>query len=391
MDIHRLLNSPRTPRALRPATPTPCTPTKKAYSQETTRSDRIRIKSGLKFATPRTVYRTYRDEYGYSLRQIQFAQTQPDTPKRSKRCGRKPVIPIEKARELKEWLLSDPAHRFVPFHYLPTYAPDLGLQGYGFEAIRTAFLRVGYGRRVAKRKGFSDDPAVIAKRLAFAREGITWSPERLFRQAFSDEVWAHGGAFTQSFVTVLIEGEPDDIRADRYRPECLQHKYSKQPAWMFHGSICGGRKGPGTFWEKEWGTMNSAKYNEIILSQVQPWFESARAQGVRLVWQHDGASCHTSFETEDNLYRRNIPTINWPPYSPDLNLIEHVWTWMKRYIQRNYFQVYYNAQSVPEERLRQIIWEAWNAVPDSFIETLYYSWWERCQAVIDAQGGPTKY
>ena len=33
--------------------------------------------------------------------------------------------------------------------------------------IRTAFKLVGYGRRVIKRKGFSKDPEVVAKRLAF--------------------------------------------------------------------------------------------------------------------------------------------------------------------------------------------------------------------------------
>ncbi len=139
---------------------------------------------------------------------------------------------------MKAWLLLDPSHRHISFHHLPTLAPELGLQGYKYEAIRTAFLRVGYRRRVAKRKGFSDDPAVMANRLAFAEDGLTWTRERLFRQVFSDEIWAHGGAFTQSYVTVLIEGEPGDIRADRYRPECLQHKYGKQPAWMFYGTIC---------------------------------------------------------------------------------------------------------------------------------------------------------
>jgi hypothetical protein len=110
--------------------------------------------------------------------------------------------------------LADPSHRRISFHHLPSYAPDLGLQEYRFKAIRTAFKSIGYGRRVAKRKGFSDDLVVIANRLAFAREAITWSQERLFLQAFSDKVWAHGGAFTQSYVTVLTEGDPKAIRKD---------------------------------------------------------------------------------------------------------------------------------------------------------------------------------
>jgi hypothetical protein len=160
---------------------------------------------------------------------------------------------------------------------------------------------------------------------------------------------------------------------------------------MFHGVIYGGRKGPSTFWEKEWGSMDSTKYCEVILSQIQAWFDIERARGVRLAWQHDGAPCHRSFETTDNLYRRNIPTIDWPPYSPDLNLIEHVWHWMRRYIQEQYFTAYYDASRISLQELKRIIQEAWDAVPDSYIESLFESWWKRCQAVIDAKGGPTKY
>ena len=52
---------------------------------------------------------------------------------------------------------------------------------------------------------------------------------------------------------------------------------------------------------------------------------------------------------------------------------------------------YYDARSISFDRLRDIIWEAWNTVPDSYIETLFESWWDRCQAVVDALGGPTRY
>jgi hypothetical protein len=61
-----------------------------------------------------------------------------------------------------------------------------------------------------------------------------------------------GGAHTTSYVTVKEDG------FDRYWPQNVQHKYSKKPAWMFHGTIVGGRKGPGLFWEREWSTINSA-------------------------------------------------------------------------------------------------------------------------------------
>ena len=50
----------------------------------------------------------------------------------------------------------------------------------------------------------------------------------------------------------------------------------------------------------------------------------------------------------------------------------------------------YRVDTIPLSELKRIIWEAWEAVPDSYIQSLYDSWWRRCQAVIDANGGPTK-
>jgi transposase len=33
---------------------------------------------------------------------------------------------------------------------------------------------------------------------------------------------------------------------------------------------------------------------------------------------------------------RGISVLDWAPYSPDLNPIEHVWTQMKQWINKNY-------------------------------------------------------
>jgi len=158
---------------------------------------------------------------------------------------------------------------------------------------------------------------------------------------------------------------------------------------MFHGTIINGKKGPATFWEKNWSNINSEKYNAIILNNIQAFLQANEGRGY--IWMQDNAPSHRSRYTKASLQRRGIPYIRWPRYSPDLNLIEHVWNWMKNYIQQHYYVTYYDCTRIPLERLRAIIWEAWEAVPDSFIENLLNSWWRRCQAVIDAKGGPTKY
>lgn len=344
-----------------------------SYNQ-TTRDDRIAIRTALRFGIP---YSRVREVLKVTESQIKYAKTHPLTPQH-RQTGKKPAIRTPQKKVLETWLLQSPSHRRMAYKQIPLRLPELSR--FGNQAINTAMRSMGYTRRTAPKKGFSDDPVVMAERVAFAKEAIQWDRERLYQQIFSDEVWAMGGAHTVSYITVKEDG------TDRYLPETVTHKYSKAPAWMFHGTIVNGHKGPAIFWEKEWGNMKSSTYDTYILARIQLWM-----QGTDWVWMQDGASSHRSKETQRNLIRRAIRSIQWPRYSPDLNLIEHVWNWMKNYIQEHYWQAKYDVAKVPLDQLKAIIWEAWNAVPDSYIDSLYQSWWRRCQAVIDAKGGPTKY
>jgi hypothetical protein len=38
---------------------------------------------------------------------------------------------------------------------------------------------------------------------------------------------------------------------------------------MFWGSIVDGKKGPSLFWEKEWGSINSTRYDLKVLSIIE--------------------------------------------------------------------------------------------------------------------------
>jgi hypothetical protein len=359
--------------APQPALPlAPCR--RRNRSCETTRDIRLQVQAALRFKVP---YAQITQTFGVTIDQIRYIKTHRATPQKTT-CRVKPTLKTPQKQVLKQWLQESPSHRRVPYQYIPRYFPEIGA---GEQAFRTAIDALGYTRRASKKKGFSTDPAVMARRLAFAQEAIQWSREQLYNQAFSDEVWAMGSAHTTSYVTVLQDYSED------YDPDNLQHKYSKAPAWMFWGSIINGRKGPCRFWEKEWGNIDSGKYNEYILGLIEDLFYGHP----EYIFQHDNAPSHKSYETRDNLCRRGITCIVWPPYSPDLNIIEHVWNWMKDWIQRQYWRIRYNARKIPLHVLRTIIQQAWDAVPDDYIRTLYDSWYRRCQAVIDANGGPTKY
>ena len=50
-------------------------------------------------------------------------------------------------------------------------------------------------------------------------------------------------------------------------------------------------------------------------------------------FQQDNAPSHNAATTREELSNGGIPSLVWPPFSPDLNIIEDVWNKMKDYIE----------------------------------------------------------
>jgi len=118
----------------------------KGRSLETTRDDRIRIQTALQFGIPcEQICKVLK----VTPRQIQHARTHRLTPQKSK-AGRKPLIRTPQRRRLEEWLLSSPSHRRIPWRHIPRFEEEF--QGYGEQALSTAFTLQGYCRRVSKKK-----------------------------------------------------------------------------------------------------------------------------------------------------------------------------------------------------------------------------------------------
>ena len=100
----------------------------------------------------------------------------------------------------------------------------------------------------------------------------------------------------------------------------------------------------------------------------------------------DGAPGHSARFTIDELQERGIRLIWWPPYSPDLNPIETVWNWMKDWIDERYGE-----KKLTYNLLRSAVREAWDAVPDDFLNQLIDDMPKRCKAVIRADGKHTPF
>ena len=69
------------------------------------------------------------------------------------------------------------------------------------------------------------------------------------------------------------------------------------------------------------GNLTGARYRDEILRPVAVPF----VQQHHLIFQQDNARPHVARVCQDFLANHSINPLDWPPYSPDLSSIEHLW------------------------------------------------------------------
>ena len=89
--------------------------------------------------------------------------------------------------------------------------------------------------------------------------------------------------------------------------------------------------------------------------------------GPDFVLMQDGAWAHTSRVTTRFLKDSGIQVVDWPPRSPDLNCIEHLWDLIGRNL--------HNRQHQPQtlQKLEDALLEEWKAIPQETIRRLIRS------------------
>jgi len=112
-----------------------------------------------------------------------------------------------------------------------------------------------------------------------------------------------------------------------------------------------------------------------------------------ILFQQDNAPVHKAYSVMDWFERNCIELVEHPPYSTDLNPIEHVWVELKKRLHPRYPRIgaTTGAKEAVKKRLAQVLPLVWETIPKEFFDKLWKSMPDRVAAVLEARGGYTRY
>ena len=127
--------------------------------------------------------------------------------------------------------------------------------------------------------------------------------------------------------------------------------------------------------------LNANRFQQnIVRPVILPHIATHRG----MMLAQDNAPCYAARATRNILLENNVRLLDWPACSPDLNPIEHIWDLLKRKV-----------RSLPQPEnllnLENVLLNQWQNIAQNTIQTYIGSMRRRCQAVIQANGGHTRY
>jgi transposase len=168
--------------------------------------------------------------------------------------------------------------------------------------------------------------------------------------------------------------------------EDLPHNHQIQAGGfsvMFWGCFSAYGTGPLVALE---GNQDQYSYRQTLRKHLLPEIRLARRDyGIDMTFMQDNAPCHKTDLIRDFLHQHGIPTLDWPPQSPDMNPIENLWHIVKKRRQKKY--------GIPrtQDELIEQVFDIWSNLEFSLLIKLVDSIENRLKEVLRLKGRATKY
>ena len=112
-----------------------------------------------------------------------------------------------------------------------------------------------------------------------------------------------------------------------------------------------------------------------------------------LVFMQDNAPIHKARKITEWMQEQGIEIMEWPPYSPDMNPIEHLWFRLKELVYEvnpDIEKVGGNVDKV-QEALFETLAKAWQLIEKDYMHDLIWSMQASVKALIETEGWYTRY
>lgn len=251
---------------------------------------------------------------------------------------------------------------------------ELGIKA-SSSTVRRALKEAGLGAIEKPKKPLLSE-ASRRKRLAFAKRHQHWTIDDWRRVVWSDETKINRFCSDGRRWAWIRNGEE------------IQTKHAKLTVKHGGGNIkiwsCITYDGVGWLSHIE-DTMDSVLYKNILEDELTKTLEFYHLKNNNSIFQHDNDPKHTSKLVQEWLSKQKFSTLVWPPQSPDLNPIEHMWAWLKGRLNE------YETAAKGMNDLFDRVGETWYKFTKEECRRVIDTMPERCQAVLRAKGGWTDY
>ena len=219
-------------------------------------------------------------------------------------------------------------------------------------------------------------PTHIKKRLAWYLHHQNWTEKDWLPLIFSDE--KKFNLFGSDGLQWCRRGVGEDFDAKNVRTE-VKHGGDSLMVWG-----CITLKGYGELHLVK-GIMDSVQFCNILNESLLGTLKTLAIQKKQMIFQQDNNPMHKSKYTTTWLAWNRIKTLPWPPNSPDMNPMEHVWS------QLNIQLCQHPQYPTNKVQLWQALVDAWVEMDDSYLFSLYHSMPKHIAALGLAKGTYTWY